>query len=275
MTDTGTRSEPRRPPKGSEAPLTARSVIASTLLGMRPPRLDTAILVRSCALFGISEGATRVAISRMVAAEELAADGAGYRLTGALLTRQDRQEESRLGPGRRWDGRWSLAVVVADGRAPGDRAELRTAAAQLRLGELREGVWLRPTNLADDRLPTSRAVLDQQCRSFTARLDEVGTHGPAPALVASLWDLDGWAARARLLAARLADLQGDLDRLDLSVLGPGFVLSAAVLRHLQADPLLPAELLGDDWPGDDLRRTYERFDAAFKALWTTWYRDQR
>ncbi len=32
-------------------------------------------------------------------------------------------------------------------------------------------------------------------------------------------------------------------------LAPGFVLSAAVLRHLQADPLLPAELLPDGWPG--------------------------
>ena len=37
-------------------PLTARSVIASTLLGVDPPRLPTQALVRSGELFGLSEG---------------------------------------------------------------------------------------------------------------------------------------------------------------------------------------------------------------------------
>ena len=57
--------------RNTERPLSARSVVASTLLGMRPPRLPTQILVRSGALFGIAEGTTRVALSRMVAAGEL------------------------------------------------------------------------------------------------------------------------------------------------------------------------------------------------------------
>ena len=51
--------------------LTARSVIASTLLGTDPPVLSGRILVRAAALFGITEGAARVALSRMVAAGEL------------------------------------------------------------------------------------------------------------------------------------------------------------------------------------------------------------
>ena len=60
--------------------LTARSVIASTLLGVDPPRLPTLALVRSGELFGLSEGATRTALSRMAAAGEVEADGTGYRL---------------------------------------------------------------------------------------------------------------------------------------------------------------------------------------------------
>ena len=50
------------------APLTARSVLASALLGMDPPELPVAQLVRLTGLFGISENGARVALSRMVAA---------------------------------------------------------------------------------------------------------------------------------------------------------------------------------------------------------------
>ena len=44
-----------------ERPLTARSIIASLLLGMHPPRLASSRPVRWCSLFGISEGTARVA----------------------------------------------------------------------------------------------------------------------------------------------------------------------------------------------------------------------
>ena len=48
-------------------------------------------------------------------------------------------------------------------------------------------------------------------------------------------------------------------------LADGFVTSAAVLRHLQADPLLPDELLPARWPGAALRADYDRYDAAYRA----------
>ena len=38
-----------------------------------------------------------------------------------------------------------------------------------------------------------------------------------------------------------------------------------MLRHLQADPLLPAELLPADWPGARLRATYDGWDARYRA----------
>ena len=41
-------------------PLTARSVVASTLLGTDPPRLPVAFLVRTGALFGLAEGSALV-----------------------------------------------------------------------------------------------------------------------------------------------------------------------------------------------------------------------
>ena len=82
----------------------------------------------------------------------------------------------------------------------------------------------------------------------------------------------GWAATARRLRAEVAPLSERLVDHDAEALGPSFPLAAEVLRHLQADPLLPAELLPPDWPGAELRGAQHAFDAAFKATLTAWLR---
>src|SRR3954452_21626707 len=95
--------------------LTARSVVASTLLGTEPPRLPGRALVRVAELFGITEGTTRTAMSRMVAAGELATDDGSYELTGTrLLERQARQSASRRATRHRWHGGWVMVIVVAE-----------------------------------------------------------------------------------------------------------------------------------------------------------------
>ena len=233
-------------------PLTARSIVASTLLGVRPPRLPARALVASGRLFGIAEGTVRTALSRMVAAGELVAVDGRYELAGPFLVRRERQDESRAGVVRDWGGSWQLAVVGGERRSAADRAALRQAMRALRLAELREGVWLRPDNLDPRRLPDARGVVEAQCTTMAAT--------PDPSLARRLWDLDGWAARADERSDALA-----ADRFD--DLAASFVLSAAVLRHLQADPLLPEVLLPDGWPGARLRERYETYDAAFKAAW--------
>ena len=50
----------------SITPLTARSVALSTLLGYHPPVLPISALVKVGELFGITDRATRVALTRMV-----------------------------------------------------------------------------------------------------------------------------------------------------------------------------------------------------------------
>jgi len=235
-------------------PLTARSIIASTLLGVRPPRLPARALVASGRLFGIAEGTVRTALSRMVTAGELATDGGAYELAGPFLLRRERQDESLAGAVGPWDGSWELAVVDAERRTAADRVALREAMRALRLAELREGVWLRPANLDPDRLPEARAVVDAQCTTMPAR--------PRDDLARRLWDLRAWADRAIELTDEVAaDGFDDLAR--------SFVRSASVLRHLQTDPLLPDPLLPPDWPGTRLRSVYGGYDAAFKAAWST------
>jgi phenylacetic acid degradation operon negative regulatory protein len=251
--------------RNADRRLTARSVVASTLLGTNPPRLPAGVLVRAAELFGITEGTTRVALSRMTAVGELEAVDGSYELAGRLLARQTRQLASRAAKTSTWSGGWLTAVVTAERRSAADRSAWRGAMRGRRLAELREGVWLRPDNLGPlEALPEDLA--DHCTWLVDARPQDEGV------LAATLWDLDGWTARAGELRAELRPLLRPLDRHDTSALAPGFVVSAAVLRHFQSDPLLPAELLPRRWPGAALREEYDRFDAAYRAVLREWFR---
>ncbi len=224
---------------------------------MDPPELPVAQLVRLTGLFGISENRARVALSRMVAAGEATSDGAGhYRLAGHLADRQARQSASRAGVTAAYDGSWWLAVVTTSGSTAEVRGSRRRALGYARLGELREGVWMRPGNVAV-RLP---GTLDAD-----GRADDAPSSGPRAcggAGRAAVWDLDGWAGRASELLAALDALVPD----GPEALAPGFELSAAVLRHLQADPLLPQQLEPPEWPLPALReRAYDGWDARHRA----------
>jgi phenylacetic acid degradation operon negative regulatory protein len=244
--------------------MTARSVLLSVLLGSDPPRLPVQRLVRTTELFGIAEGTTRTALSRMAAAGEVVADDGAYALAASrLLARQARQSASRAAQTRAWRGRrWRQAVVVADGRRPAaERAALRTALAAARLGELREGVWLRPDNV-DVEEPAAAEL----------RWSITVPDGDPAALAAELWDLPAWAGGAEGLRARMDELVGPLEAGERGALADGFVLSAEVLRHLQADPLLPAELLPASWPGQELRSAYDRYDRAYRSVLRGWFR---
>ena len=207
-----------------------------------------------------------MALSRMVAAGESRPDDDGYRLAGRLLDRQARQTASRRAVTEAWDGTWELAIVRPAG-PPGDRGVCATPWRTCGWPSCAK-VWLRPANLPPDRSPDARVLAAGQCLS--GRHADL-TRRPTPAL----WDLDGWADDARALQAELTELQPRFEAHDTGALGVGFVASAAVLRLLQRDPLLPRALRPASWPGDDLRRAYDRYDAAYRAVWTDWFRRQR
>src|SRR4051794_10935689 len=200
---------------GTDRPLTARSVVASALLGTRPPVLPGRLLVRTGELFGIAEGTTRVALSRMSAAGEVEALGDGrYRLAGHLLARRARQEQARRPRLREWDGAWRTAVVTTGGRSAPERTALRNVMRARLMGELREGVWLRPDNLD----PPAPDAIDEHCTWFSARPERAAaaTGGAVAggagdrALAASLWDLDGWRSGSASLLQRMDATIGSL-----------------------------------------------------------------
>ncbi|MEM8902091.1 MAG: PaaX domain-containing protein, C- domain protein [Actinomycetota bacterium] len=243
--------------------LSTRSVLLSTLLGTDPPRLPVARLVRAGAIFGSSEGAVRTALSRLQASGDVTSDDGWYELSPRLADRRRRQEDSRSLRRRRHDGSWRLLVVRDGRRDRSARDALRGALGRHRLAELREGVWGRPDNLDGPDPVEAR----EQCDAFRG----VRPDDPA-ALARRLWDVPRWSSTAHDLRAQLVPLHDRLVAGDEDALRPGFELSAAVLRHLLADPALPRDLVDDAGAGESLRSHYDEFDAAFRSVLLDWLR---
>lgn len=229
-------------------PLTARSVVLSLLLGSHPPALPVRDLVRIAELFGIGDTTLRVALTRMVSSGDLQRADGTYQLSARLVDRQRRQDEAIRPHTQDWDGTWELVAVTVSGRGATARAALRARLTELRLAELREGLWLRPANLARP-LP---ADLDELIQRFDAT-----PQTDPETLAGTLWDLDAWAGLARTLTHRLRTAHQPAER---------FTLAAASVRHLLADPVLPAAFLPPDWPADALRETYRDYQREIAAL---------
>jgi phenylacetic acid degradation operon negative regulatory protein len=226
----------------SLARMTARSVVLSVLLGAHPAWASAAELIRLTSDFGIKETTLRVALTRMVNDGDLVRSADGYRLSDRLLARQRRQDDAINPPVRAWRGCWTTVIVTSVGTDARTRAALRTTLHDKRFGELREGVWMRPDNLDLD--------LDAEVRD---RVRIVQARDDAPAeLAGQLWDLMAWAATGHRLLAEMAGAR-DVPR--------RFMAAAAMVRHLLTDPVLPQELLPEDWPGSKLRAAYNDFAA--------------
>jgi phenylacetic acid degradation operon negative regulatory protein len=232
-------------------PFNARSLVLSVLLGLDPPVLPARALVRLAELFGIAPGTMRTALSRMAATGEVVGDGDGYRLVGRLLERKAAQDIGRRPAPDTWDGSWIVAVVAAERRDVASRRAFRNHMANLRMGELRPDIWMRPANLpgpdGDDGLVVVRGPLAG---------DEPG------ALAARLWPLTAIAETAVALGGRLDDTLAGLADRRPEALPATITLAAEVVRFLRTEPLLPPSLTPQPWPPDTLRDRYREFDRS-------------
>lgn len=236
-------------------PFDARSIALSVLLGSHPPVLPARALVALAGLFGIAGGTMRTALSRMVAAGELELTDGRYRLAGRLLDRQRSQDIGRNDPPNSWNGHWHTVITAADQRRLPDRRRFRARMGDARFGELRPDIWMRPANLDPPAAGADLIVT-------TGPLAGIDPHE----LCERLWDLDELRARGDALLEHLAVLGDEADWSDPTSIPAIFTVSAAVVRHLRDDPLLPAELTPDGWPAGPLRTAYDHTEQAFRHL---------
>jgi phenylacetic acid degradation operon negative regulatory protein len=241
--------------------LSARSVVLSVLLGTHPPELPVSALVALGGEFGIAAGTVRTAVSRMVAAGELAASDHGYALTGRLLARQREQDIGRTLTPTDWDGHWWVVTTLDARRTAPDRREFRTAMQGAKLGELRPDTWMRPTNLA---------VSSERADIIVTRGDLDRTRSAE--LVETLWDLPALDRQAHDLLDGLDGIAAHLES-DASGAGiaPGFTVLAACLRLLRVEPQLPEELAGSG-AARALRARYPEVEDALQGRLRTLFR---
>jgi phenylacetic acid degradation operon negative regulatory protein len=248
-----------------------RHLILNLLLGSDRQALTARDAVASCALFGVSESSTRVALARLAVAGMVETAGRGaYRLGPkaqelAAHVANWRDAEQRLCD---WTGGWIAVHVGALGRR--DRAALRArerALQLLGLAEFERGLHLRPANLvggADGVRARLHALgLDQGAAVFVAQDFDAAREQQARAL----WDdreltrryrdtkrrLDAWLARADTLALEVAARES-------------YMLGNDAIRELVFDPWLPAPLV-DAAARSAFVEAVVRFDAAGHAIW--------
>lgn len=232
-------------------PLTARSAILSLLLGAHPASATVSEVVAFGRHVEINESAVRAALTRMVAAGDLLRSQGTYTLSERLLERQRRQDEAMQVPAGPWDGTWRVAVVVSSGKDAASRVNLRRSMLAAHFGELREGLWMRPDNISWRPAPDIADDLEL----MRARPEHDADH-----LTHQLFQPRRWASVGRTLLEYADRVTTPRDRL---------TVFATIVRHLTHDPLLPAELLPDDWPGAALRETYDAFREEVSREWGT------
>lgn len=229
-------------------PVSARSTILTLMLAGDEPTLSARDILAVTGAVGVSEATARVALSRLTSAGDVIRHADGFTLSDRLLARRI-QQRRLLDPATiTWHGDWELAVVTTSRRAAAERATHRDQLTSLGLAELREGVWMRPANLA--------RPWPQSATAFVRRLS-AGPVDDAWELAHSLWHLDEWHAHGRLLLAAISSAEEPAAR---------FAACVASVRHLMTDPTLPAQLRPDDWPAEALRASYQDYRSWLFSL---------
>ncbi|MER8231444.1 PaaX family transcriptional regulator C-terminal domain-containing protein [Streptomyces sp. NPDC094049] len=232
--------------------------------------LPVAGLIRLLGVLGVDAPSVRSSVSRLKRRGLLlpgrTADGAaGYALSEdarRLLDDGDRRIYARTEP-KLSDG-WVLAVFSVPEAERHKRHLLRSRLGRLGFGTAAPGVWIAPARLHEEtRNALERLGLSPYVDLF--RGDHLGYAATAGA-VARWWDLP---AVAGLHEEFLAAHEPVLRAWRTAPAGPedayrDHLLALDSWRRLPyADPVLPAELLPDDWPG---RRSADVFAALHELL---------
>ncbi len=248
---------------------TAKSLILDLLSTLRRGTMPVSALVEAGALFAIAENSVRVALTRLLADEQLERDARGrYRLGAAAQpvghrATAWRKIETRQ---RRWDSAWVGALgrrpVVASERRRRDRAlrllgfRALTPALSVRPDNLRGGIDALRAELSALGLPPGDLVFELRS------LDPVTS-----ARARALWDTDALRAAHRELRVELEDAIRDFDDLPVDrAMVRSFLLGGRAIRQLVLDPLLPDAIA----PGDERRQLLEtmvRYDRLGRRAW--------
>jgi len=255
--------------------VSARALVLSLISGAEAGPQSIARLIGAAALFGIEAPALRVAVARLIKEGLLESPDRGLYMPGPrakALTRrlQDWQNVRRkLAP---WQGGWLIALTHHLGRT--DRKQLRAREHALTLTGFREttgAIWVRPANLAGT-LDSQRAdLIALGAGEAVTLLSAAGIAGQDPDSWTALWSPDTLAAN---YAAAIEAMQQSLARLPSQPADAAaretLLVGQAVLRLINLDPLLPAEL-GDQAQFLHMVDQMRTYNETGQACWRNYY----
>lgn len=238
---------------------------------------DLGVVYDVAVALGMGEQPVRLAIRRMVAAGEAEQHGRGRRATLRLTPGHDLRERhdaeflalaAEQDAGRLpWDGTWHLLAFTIPEDRRAVRDALRSTLVRLGGAPLAAGLYVSPHDwdAVVDAETATLDVADALTRADTRALRTGGESDPRR-IAARLWPLADIAAAYAPLDAVLDEVAhhppSPADDLAGS-LALALRLATAADAALRDDPLLPPELLPDDWPP---RRSRARFAAAWAEL---------
>jgi phenylacetic acid degradation operon negative regulatory protein len=250
-----------------QRPLRAGSLLVTILGDAIAPRggmIALASLIQLAQPFGLTERLVRTSIGRLANEAWVSFERSGrasyYSLTGYGKARFAEATQRIYGVlPQSWDGQWTVVIVPASLKR--QRDSLREELAWLGFGQITAGVFVHPTHT------------EATIRARLAELESSGAlivaHGARVApvsdtqLVALGWDFGELARRYQ----RFVTMFGPLDALPRAIESgeAAFILRTLLLHeyrkiHLR-DPLLPASLLPQHWPGAQAHEICRRLYA--------------
>lgn len=187
----------------------------------------------------------------------------GYTLTrdGFHLLSEGRSRVHSKSPFTHSRDEWTLLSFSVPEDRRGSRRHLRNLLAWAGFGRIRDGLWLAPGSVDVEQIlsgATDREYLLSVIDVFSAR-PQAPTE--VPALVSRVWDLNATRSAHEYFLKRWETanaVEGD----------PLWQLTALLadwFQLLRADPGLPPEHLGSDWPAARSTATFRRLHSALDA----------
>lgn len=226
----------------------ARGLVLSQLSTLGVQRMSVAQLVSAGTLFGIEEGAVRVALGRMVRDGLLVSPERGqYEIgpKGRGLSDKARSWVNAEDRTREWTGGWVVVFTANLGR----RNKTLVRARERALGlygfvSAVPGLWVRPDNLtmslAEIRTALITVGLDEA--ALTMVVSEL--EAPEEFRLNDLWSAQGVEAKCRAALTAMADsrrLVREMD--DQQAARETLMVGEAVIRIINRDPQLPDEIV--------------------------------
>ena len=227
---------------------TPKRLILSLLSAPSLETVQVAHLVEWGQLFGIEPATTRVAVGRLAKHGFITAVGRGIYTIGpqgslmAHTASHWSEVEELVGP---WAGGWIVVHSAHLGRA--DKTALRARERAFRLNgfaELVSGLWCRPDNFAQSLDLTRHRLISLGVEPGAVMMQVSALPGVEPEQLYALWPRDkieaGYREHLAMMTAserRVATLGSDAATRET------FLVGEAVIRKINADPLLPSQMV--------------------------------